>query len=100
MISSQEQAYSLLKSNPEKLLDNTDYQEVIYKVVTKFFAKGFFKNCQLSDIINTIKTTLLENKLEQMKQNYKPQFNIQIKYFERLVFSLCQELHNTVSQAA
>ena len=92
MVTSQEKAYSLLKKNPAKLLNSSEYQQVIKKVVTKFFNKGFFAACSPKEIQKQVKTTLLNDKLEQMKQNYQPEFNLQTKYFERLVFSLCKEM--------
>lgn len=92
MITSQGKAYSLLKKNPAKLLNTSEYQQVIKKVVTKFFNKGFFAAYSSKEIQKQIKTTLLKDQLEQMRQNYQPELNLQIKYFERLVFSLCKEM--------
>lgn len=100
MISSQQQAYDLLKNDPKKLLDSAHYQAVISKVVAKFFAKRCFKNSTPQDIEQAVKTTLIEKKLAQMQQEYNPQVNVQIKYFERLVFSTCKELGNVASLAA
>ncbi|WP_299458798.1 hypothetical protein [uncultured Microscilla sp.] len=89
---SQKKAYDLLKNNPEELLNSTQYQQAIKKVVAKFCSKGHFNNYSPTDVEAVVKTTLVNTKLAQMQQDYQPQFTIQIKYFERVVFSVCKEL--------
>lgn len=84
--------YKLLHSNPEKLLVQDDYQQVMKRVVYKFMKRGFFKGFSVDDLQQELNMAFLTQKMSYIQKNYKPKDGLLISYFERAVYNKCIDI--------
>jgi len=80
---------ALLNKDSSALL--SQYQPIVEAVVTSFIAKGFFKQDEKMDVVQTINTQMLEKKLERIQSNFNGSVLLST-YFSKVVYNACLEL--------
>lgn len=81
--------YRLLMDNPHKFVEAN--QSFIKGMVQYFHAKGFIREQEEDDLVQSINEKLLTDRIQKMQHQYNASVELHI-YFSKVVYNLCREL--------
>ncbi|EAY28622.1 hypothetical protein [Microscilla marina] len=81
--------YRLLFDDPVRLFESTKYKKVLKSTVKKFAAQKLQDEALSQELLQKCQQSLYTEVLPQIQQDFKPDYNLLLPFFQRIIYAQC-----------